>query len=96
MEVSLPQKVIVSAPVKILRNLLLIILSERENNIHLKSERLPADLYFFNGFFNYTFSLVFTDITSDDPIGVVQGQQDDGGFSAVTPLSGNKFAILTF
>jgi len=53
-------------------------------------------LYYFNGFFNYTFSLVFTDLTSDDPIGVVQGQQDDGGFSAITPLTGNKFASSRF
>jgi hypothetical protein len=58
--------------------------------------KAPGGLYYFNGFFNYTFSLVFTDITSDDPIGVVQGQQDDGGFSAVTPLSGNKFASARF
>jgi hypothetical protein len=58
--------------------------------------KVASGLYFFNGFFNYTFSLVFTDISSDDPTGVVQGQQDDGGFSAVTPLSGNKFASSRF
>lgn len=58
--------------------------------------KAAGGLYFFNGFFNYTFSLVFTDLTSDDPIGVVQGQQDDGGFSALTPLSGNKFASARF
>ena len=58
--------------------------------------KVASGLYFFNGFFNYTFSLVFTDINSDDPTGVVQGQQDDGGFSAVTPLSGNKFASSRF
>ncbi|MBA4053933.1 MAG: hypothetical protein C0490_04405 [Marivirga sp.] len=58
--------------------------------------KAPNGLYYFNGFFNYTFSLVFTNMTSDDPIGVVQGQQDDGGFSAVTPLSGNKFASSRF
>lgn len=58
--------------------------------------KAAGGLYFFNGFFNYTFSLVFTDLTSDDPIGVVQGQQDDGGFSALTPLGGNKFASSRF
>jgi len=58
--------------------------------------KAAGGLYYFNGFFNYTFSLVFTDLTSDDPTGVVQGQQDDGGFSAVTPLSGNKFATARF
>lgn len=58
--------------------------------------KVAGDLYFFNGFYNYTFSLVFTDLTSDDPTGVVQGQQDDGGFSAVTSLGGNKFASSRF
>jgi hypothetical protein len=58
--------------------------------------KTSTGLYYFNGFFNYTFSLVFTDISSDDPIGVVQGQQDDGGFSAVTPLGANKFAASRF
>jgi len=58
--------------------------------------RVASGLYFFNGFFNYTFSLVFTNISSDDPLGVVQGQQDDGGFSAVTSLGGSKFATARF
>jgi hypothetical protein len=58
--------------------------------------KVSESLYFFNGFFNYTFSLVFTNISSDDPVGVVQGQQDDGGFSAVTSLGGNKFASSRF
>lgn len=58
--------------------------------------KVSSSLYFFNGFYNYTFSLVFTDIQSDDPTGVVQGQQDDGGFSAVTSLGGSKFASSRF
>ncbi len=58
--------------------------------------KVASGLYFFNGFFNYTFSLVFTNISSDDPIGVVQGQQDDGGFSAVASLGGSKFASSRF
>ena len=58
--------------------------------------KVSSSLYFFNGFYNYTFSLVFTDISSDDPQGVVQGQQDDGGFSAVAPLGGSKFASSRF
>jgi hypothetical protein len=52
--------------------------------------------YFFNGFYNYTFSLVFTDLSADDPQGIVQGQQDDGGFSYVMPLGGNKYAAARF
>jgi hypothetical protein len=58
--------------------------------------RVSSNLYYFNGFFNYTFSLVFTNISSDDPVGVVQGQQDDGGFSSVTALGGSKFASSRF
>lgn len=58
--------------------------------------KVSSSLYYFNGFYNYTFSLVFTNISSDDPSGVVQGQQDDGGFSAVEPLGGNKFASSRF
>jgi hypothetical protein len=50
--------------------------------------------YFFNGFQNYTFSLIFTNMTSIT--GVVQGQQDDGGMSAIYPLGGNKFAAARF
>ncbi len=55
-----------------------------------------SGIYFFNGFYNYTFSLVFTDLSSEEPIGVVQGQHDDGGFSAVTSLGGSKFATSRF
>jgi hypothetical protein len=58
--------------------------------------KVKEGLYFFNGFENYTFSLVFTDLREDEPLGVVQGQQDDGGFSAVLPLDGNRFAAARF
>lgn len=56
-------------------------------------------LYFFNGFFDFNFSLVFTDLNPDnDPSGVVFGQQPDfnGGFSSVVSLTGSKFAASTF
>jgi hypothetical protein len=52
--------------------------------------------YFFNGFYNYTFSLVFTDLSGTDPIGVAQGQQDDGGLSCVLPLDGSRYAAARF
>ena len=51
--------------------------------------------YFFNGFYNYTFSLVFTDLGTGG-LGVVQGQQDDGGISQVIQLNGNTFATARF
>lgn len=51
--------------------------------------------YFFNGFYNYTFSLVFSDLSDAEPA-VIQGNQDDGGFSEVQPLGGNIFAAARF
>jgi hypothetical protein len=58
--------------------------------------RISGGPYYFNGFENYTFSLIFTDLNDDGSDGVVQGQQDDGGFSAIHPLGGNKFAASRF
>lgn len=52
--------------------------------------------YYFNGFYNYTFSMVVTDLAGDDPIGVVQGQQEDGGFSQIQQIDGGKFAASRF
>ncbi len=52
--------------------------------------------YYFNGFYNYTLSLVFTDLTSNNPIGVVQGQQNDGGISQIASIGSSKFAISRF
>lgn len=58
--------------------------------------RIPGGLYYFNGFYNYTFSLVFTNLNQDEPNGVIQGIQDDGGLSALQPLSATKFAAARF
>lgn len=52
--------------------------------------------FYFNGFYNYTLSLAFTDLAADEPQGIVQGQQDDGGISQVMPLDGGKFALARF
>lgn len=51
--------------------------------------------YYFNGFYNYSFSLVFTDF-SDSPTGVVQGQSSNAGLRAVLPLNGSDFAVAGF
>ncbi|MBX2969366.1 MAG: hypothetical protein KF803_08335 [Cyclobacteriaceae bacterium] len=58
--------------------------------------RIPGGLYYFNGFYNYTFSLVFTNLNQDGPNGVVNGNQEEGGLSAVQPLSATKFAVARF
>lgn len=52
--------------------------------------------YFFNGFYDYTFSLVFTDLAADGPLGRVNGNQGNGGFSQLMPLEGNRYAAATF
>lgn len=57
--------------------------------------KTAGNQYYFNGFFNYTFSLVFSDFSSDDPFRV-EGQQDQGGFCALMPLTGSKFAASRF
>ena len=57
--------------------------------------RTSGGQYFFNGFYNYTFSLVFTDLGAGG-LGVVQGQQDDGGLSQVVQLTGGTYAAARF
>ena len=53
--------------------------------------------YYFNGFFDYTFSLVITSLRNDDDVtNVIHGQHENGGLSAVTPLPGNQFATAYF
>ena len=52
--------------------------------------------YYFNGFYNYTLSLVFTDLAATNPLGVSNGQQEKGGFSQVLPLEGDAFAAARF
>ncbi len=52
-------------------------------------------LYYFNGFYNYTFSLVFTNF-GDNPTGVCQGQLSQGGISEVASLGNNVFGIARF
>jgi hypothetical protein len=52
--------------------------------------------YYFNGFYNYTLTLAFTDMAADEPQGIINGQQDDGGISQVVSLDGGKFALARF
>ncbi len=49
--------------------------------------------YYFNGFYNYSIALVFTDLNADDPQGVVYGEGDNGGISTAVPIAGSKFAL---
>lgn len=58
--------------------------------------KTPAGQYYFNGFYGYTLSLLFTDLNADEPQGEVHGYSDDGGLSQAVPLTGGKFAIARF
>jgi hypothetical protein len=58
--------------------------------------RVPGGGYFFNGYYNYTLSLVFTDLNQPVPQGVVQGQQSNGGMNSLLPLGGGRFAASRF
>lgn len=59
--------------------------------------RFPSGEYYFNGFFDYTFSLVTTRLQGDDDVSqFIHGQHENGGLSAVVPLSGNQFATAYF
>ena len=73
------------------------------NHFNRTGEQLPFltgkttdGLYYFNGFYNYTLSMVFTDLSSDSPSGVCQGQQDEGGISSALHLGGDRFAVSRF
>lgn len=57
--------------------------------------KTSGGLYYFNGFYNYTFSLVFTNF-GNDPTGVCQGQLSLGGISAVASLGGDAFGVARF
>lgn len=59
--------------------------------------RIPNGATFFNGFYNYSFSLVFGSTAPNTAAaGVAYGQRDDGGFSALEPLGGTNFAAARF
>jgi hypothetical protein len=53
---------------------------------------VSGSLVYFNGFFNYSLSLVFSNFGAD-PAGVVQGQFTDAGIRSVLPVNGSTFAI---
>ncbi len=51
--------------------------------------------YYFNGIYNFTFSLVFSDLGAD-PTGVVQGQGDFGGISSFLSINTSSSALAGF
>ena len=57
--------------------------------------RAPGGKYFFNGFYNYTFSFVFTDLAEEKP-NQVQGTNDNAGLNQVVPLGADLYAASRF
>jgi hypothetical protein len=57
--------------------------------------RLANGLYYFNGFYNFTFSLVFSNFGTS-PTGVCQGQLSQGGISAIADLGNDVFGVARF
>ena len=51
--------------------------------------------YYFNGFYNYSLSLVFTDF-SDSPTQVLEGQDTDAATQALLPLGSGNFALAGY
>ncbi len=51
--------------------------------------------YYFNGFYNFSFSMVFTDF-GGSPSGVVQGQSTDAGIRGALSLGGSDFAVAGY
>jgi hypothetical protein len=72
------------------------------NHFTRRSARLPffcgqssGNRYYFNGFYNYTLSMVFTDF-GDDPTGVLQGQGTDAGLKAAHSTAAGQFSIVGY
>lgn len=55
----------------------------------------PSGQVYFNGFYNYSLSLVFSSF-ADTPDGVLQGQGANGGVSMALPVESNTFALVGF
>ncbi len=51
--------------------------------------------YYFNGVYNYTMSLVFSNF-AEQPMGVVQGQRLHGGLRDIMPIQGSQFALFGY
>lgn len=57
--------------------------------------QLDANTYYFNGFYNYNLSTVFTTFGSA-PIGTIQGQGTNGGLTNLLPLPNGSFSMVGY
>ncbi|UII19296.1 hypothetical protein [Fulvivirga ligni] len=59
--------------------------------------KMNDQTYYFNGFYNFTLSFIFTNLDGDNSvIGQINGQHRVAGISAALNLDGNNFAISRF
>lgn len=70
-------------------------LTRNRNALPFAVGKTSDGVYYFNGFFNYTFSLVMTNFGSES-IGVCQGQLSQGGISAIASLGNDVFGVARF
>lgn len=68
---------------------------ERQSRLPFFCGEAAPGQYFFNGFYNFSLSTVFTDF-SNTPTGVIQGQSDNGGLQAIDWISGNLFSVIGY
>ena len=69
--------------------------TEKDKRLPFFCGQSPDQKFFFNAFYNYTLSTVFTEL-GDEPTGVLQGQADDAGLKSLLPIAANNFAFLAF
>jgi len=69
--------------------------TRRNDRLPFFCGQAPNSSYYFNGFFNFTLSLVFTDF-GDDPTGVIQGQNTDAAMKYLLPVGGNNYAFIAY
>jgi hypothetical protein len=72
------------------------------NHFTKRSARIPffcgqsaGNRYYFNGFYNYTLSMVFTNF-GENPTGVLQGQGTDAGMKAAYSTASADFAFVGY
>ncbi|WP_109829661.1 hypothetical protein [Reichenbachiella versicolor] len=69
-------------------------LDPQRSGLPFKCGEVSSGSYYFNGFYNFSFSMVFNKLAA--PTGVIQGQGTNGGMTAILPVDGSNFAIFGF
>ncbi|MDN5201575.1 hypothetical protein QQ008_09390 [Fulvivirgaceae bacterium BMA10] len=67
-----------------------------ENLPYFTGSMNDGSIYFFNGFYNFSLSVVFVNSSDGDLIGTLNGLRDETGLSAAQHITGNSFAVSRF